>query len=68
MAGRYLREIAAENPSIVIDEVEILRHPLKICKEGIRCIPALRIGDSTLSGLYLNREQIRKFILKFNSP
>ncbi|MBM9605818.1 hypothetical protein [Desulfopila inferna] len=64
MAGRYLREIAAEDTSIVIEEVDVMQHPQRTWKEGIRCIPALRIRDTTLSGIYLNKEQIRRFIQK----
>jgi hypothetical protein len=62
MARKYLREIAKMDDSITISEIEILHHPRQTWKDGIRMIPALKIEDKLLSGLYLNKKNIAAFI------
>lgn len=62
MAGKYLHEIAGEDPTLSIKEIEVTTHPIKIWQQGIRLIPALQIEQQTLSGLYLTKKQIKNFI------
>lgn len=62
MAGKYLREIIEEDPSISIKEIEITTQPITIWRQGIHMIPAVQIDQQTLSGIYLSKKQIKKFI------
>jgi hypothetical protein len=65
MAGKSLKKIAEKDPSIIIEEVDIMHQPFRTWKEGIRCIPALQIEGKTLSGIYLNQKEIGNFIDTF---
>lgn len=62
MARKHLKEITKMDDSITISEIEILHHPLQTWQEGIRMIPALKIENKLLSGLYLGRKMIEDFI------
>lgn len=62
VAGRHLRKLAAADPSIEIEEVDILSAPRRTWQDQIRMIPAMRIGDQTLSGLFLSKNDIADFI------
>ena len=62
MAGKYLREIIEEDPSLSITEIETTTRPITTWRQGIHMIPAIRIGEQTLSGVYLTKKQIQKFI------
>ena len=62
MAGKYLREIVGEDPTLMIREVEVTTQPIKIWQQGIRLIPTLQVGQQTLSGIYLTKKQIKNFI------
>ncbi len=62
MARKHLLDLQKEYGGFSIDEVDIMVNPLTTWRDGIRMIPAIRINDSTLSGLYLDREAIEQFI------
>ena len=62
MAARYLGEIKKENTGITVTEIDILSNPLQTWQDGVRLIPALKIGDRYLSGVYLTRQRIETFI------
>ncbi len=62
MTGRHLNSIKTQNPDLQIEKIDILKHPLKTLRTGIRLIPALRINQHTLSGIYLNHDKISNFI------
>ena len=62
MARKHLLEIEKENGDVSFEEVDVMANPLKTWKDGVRMIPAIRIGDKILSGLYLSREAVKKFI------
>lgn len=62
MAGKYLHEIAEKDPSLRIEEVEVLTQPIKIWKQGIHFIPTIQIEQHTLSEIYLTKKQIHNFI------
>ena len=66
LAKRYLTEIAATDPTITFEEVDILASPGRAWKERIRMIPALKVDNRIKSGLYLNKETILNFITNKN--
>ena len=62
MAKKHLLELTSDHPQLVVEEREVLLDPMGIGREGIRMIPAIRIGDRVLSGLYLTRDGIADFL------
>lgn len=62
MARKYLKQIALTDPTIAIEEVDILLFPQRAWKDGVRMIPALKIDNTLKSSLYLNKEAIMEFI------
>jgi len=62
MASKSLRELSKEIPGLKIEEVDVLRRPSESWKNGVRLIPALKIEDDILSGIYLTREAIAAFV------
>lgn len=62
VAGKHLRELAANDPSLEIEEIEVLLAPRRAWQAGIRMIPALEIDNRVLSGVFLGREAIAEFI------
>jgi len=64
MAKKHLLDLQKEYGGFSIEEVDIMTNPIKSWQAGIRMIPALKIDDKSLSGLYLSREAIKKFISK----
>ena len=61
-AGRTLSKLAAADPSLSIEEVDILSSPLRAWRDGVRMIPALKDGDRLLSGIFLGEAAIRLFL------
>ena len=62
MAHKYLTELTRKYPAIMIQQVDVLLQPVKCWEDGIRMIPAIRINDNVLSGLYLTRASVEKFV------
>ena len=62
MARKHLIGLQKQYGEFFIEEVDIMVNPLRTWQDGIRMIPALKIDDKILSGLYLGREAIEKFI------
>ncbi len=62
LARKALFELTAEKSNLEIEEVDILSHPLRTWKDGIRLIPALKIEKKLLSGVFLSRQEISGFI------
>lgn len=64
LARKYLFEIAACDPAIKVDEVDILTAPRQSWNDGIRLIPALRIDDHILSAMFMSKTTIADFIAR----
>lgn len=60
--GRVLKKIAACQPRIEIEIIEVATNLERIRAAGIRTVPALRIGNDLLTGLILTPQKIRCFI------
>lgn len=61
-AARALKKLAADDPSLLVEEVDILAAPRRAWRDGIRMIPALKDGNRLLSGLFLSEKAIADFI------
>ena len=61
-AKKFILELTEKHPMLRIEEVDILVTPGKAYHAGIRMIPAITIGDKTLSSVYLSREKIDDFV------
>ena len=64
LARKYLRQLASTDSSLRIEEVDGLLSPRRAWQDGIRMIPAVKIGDQVLSGLYLSKDAIAAFIAR----
>lgn len=62
MAGRSLAQLRAEFPDVVVEEVEYLTNLRRARADGVWTIPALVSGDRALSGFYLTKRSIRRFL------
>lgn len=62
MARRYLAELQQEDPSLEVEEIDILNSPRRSFRDGIRMIPAVRIGDQILGSVFLTKSHIAGFI------
>lgn len=61
-AKKALLELAKKNPDLHIEQVDILTSPGKTFRAGITMIPAIKIGDKTLSAIYLSSKKIDEFV------
>lgn len=64
LARKYLQQLAAADSSLRIEEIDALLSPRRAWLDGIRMIPAVKIGDQILSGLYLSKAAIAAFIAR----
>jgi len=62
MAGLSLKQLLPDFPDIEVNKVELLSNYGRLRKEGIHLVPALVSGDKKLSGMYLTKKQIRRFL------
>lgn len=60
--GRVLRKLAAHQPRIELELIEVTTNPERSRAAGIRTVPTLKIGNDLLSGLILTPRKIRRFI------
>ncbi|MEA3469493.1 MAG: hypothetical protein U9R57_14895 [Thermodesulfobacteriota bacterium] len=64
MAKKALDELLADRDDVQLEEVEILRNPLRAFKDGVKFIPTLKSGEERLSGILLSSEKIKAFLEK----
>jgi hypothetical protein len=67
MTRKHLLAICAAHPQLEVEEVEILTSPLRTWLDGIRMVPALKIGEAILSGLFINEKAITNFLTQVDS-
>ena len=61
-AKKALLELVKKNPSLRVEEVDILTSPGKTFRSGITMIPAIKIGNKMLSSIYLSPKKIDEFV------
>ncbi|MCX5871033.1 MAG: hypothetical protein NTY00_10490 [Deltaproteobacteria bacterium] len=66
MARKTLYELIDSKPDIHVEEVDIVTNPLRAWKDGVRFIPTLKSGNTTLTGFFLSREKIQGFLEEVN--
>jgi hypothetical protein len=66
MAKKALDELLIERKGkdISLEEVEIIKSPLRALKDGVKFIPTLKCGDKTISGILLSKDKIADFLDK----
>jgi hypothetical protein len=62
MAGRSLGQLLEEFPHIKLEKIEYLSNLGRSRRDGVRTIPTLVSGERRLSGFYLTRRSIRRFL------
>jgi len=60
--GRVLKNLAAHQPRIELELIEVTTNPERTRTAGIRTVPTLKIGNDLLSGLILTPGKIQLFI------
>ncbi len=61
---KNLEIFLAAHPEINLREVEVTREPLTAFKEGIRMIPACRLGEKKVSGFILTPEKLAQLLME----
>lgn len=51
-------EKVKEKTSVEIERIDVMKHPLVTLKDGVKWIPAVKIGDKVLYGKDLNEDRI----------
>lgn len=64
MAHKILKELTEQHPTVRLEAIDALRHPLQTWSAGVRMIPALKIDDDMLSAVVLQRQQIADFLAR----
>ena len=62
MARKHLLDLTRHRPDLIVEERDILRDLIATGRDGITMIPAIKIGDRVLSGIYLDRRRIADFL------
>jgi hypothetical protein len=62
MARKHLLALIGGHPELHLEEREVLSSWKDMRNTGIRMIPAIRVGNSILSGIYLTRDGIKQFL------
>jgi len=62
LAAKHLQELLKQTDGFILEEVDIVAQPLRSWRDGIRMIPAIKVGDDILSGIYLTKPSIEKFL------
>ncbi len=65
---KHLKHFLGPSLSEYCTDIDVVKHPAKTWQDGIRMIPALKYGESILSGVMLSREQVRTFLVEHNVP
>lgn len=61
---KHLTHLVKDLPDTTIETIDIAAHPLKSWKDGIRMIPAIKIGEEVLSSIYLSKKELITFVNK----
>jgi hypothetical protein len=62
LVGLTLKKIAAAQPDLEIETVEIAVSPVRAWEDGIRMIPAIRCGTQILAAFKLSGPSIISFL------
>ncbi len=62
IARKILQDIAAENPQLQIETIDILSAPQKAFQDKIRMIPAISTGKNQLFMLWPTKKAITNFL------
>lgn len=62
LARKHLLALIGDQPELQLEEREVLSSWKDARVAGIRMIPAIRVGNDILSGIYLTRDDIRRFL------
>lgn len=64
MVNRVLQKLCREIDDLEVERVDVVHHPRRALRAGVRMIPTLKIGDRLLSGLLPGEGEIREFIAR----
>ena len=61
---KHLQELLGPTYPQTITEINVLTQPAKAVKDKVRLVPALKIDNDLLSGVFLSRQSIKEFLEK----
>ncbi|MHB8810087.1 MAG: hypothetical protein ACYC9M_08745 [Desulfobulbaceae bacterium] len=64
LVRRELDRLRQEYPGLEVEEVDVVVHPLRAWRSGVRMIPALQAGDELLTGIILEAQDIRRLVAR----
>jgi hypothetical protein len=62
LARKHLLDLCSKHSHLQVEEVELMTSPLRTLRDGIKMVPALRVGNNVLSGIYLSKKAITDFV------
>jgi len=62
LVARELKKLRRQFPHLEIETIEVATNLNRVREAKIRTIPALKVGDATLTGLLLTPAKIRRFL------
>ena len=62
MAGLSLSRLLPDFPEIEVDKVDFVDHIARARADGVRKYPGMVCGDRKLTGFFLTRRRIRRFL------
>lgn len=64
VARRHLLALCSTLNNVEVEEIEYLSSPRRAWQDNIKMIPAIKIGDDLLSGLFLTKKEIADFVIR----
>ncbi len=55
-------------PNLEVEHIDIIRNLSRVRDAEIRTVPTLKVGQATLSGLFLTKDSINKFLAEHWRP
>lgn len=60
-AKKALEECTRSQADVELEYVDIISSPKRVVQDGIKMIPAIKVGNRVLSGIFLTKAQIATF-------
>lgn len=62
IVSHQLKKLQSRMPNLTIEIIEIVTNPDRAREAGIRTIPALKVEDEILTGLFITPAKIKSFL------
>ncbi|SDO82341.1 thioredoxin domain-containing protein [Desulforhopalus singaporensis] len=62
LVKQHLLGFLSDNAGAKLEEIDILKHPARTWSDGVRMIPAIKIGANVLSSVWLGKKDVIDFL------